>query len=107
MTDWYFAGMFDETFCAQVGKQTSSGKTAAEVVRWLVTKAGETDLTWLPDIHNLDSLCRMELGFAIRRKGERVQWVLNPFRNKPAAAGYVSTIGEAIDALFQAARALW
>jgi len=42
MKDWYFAGMFDETFWAQIGKQRFSGKTAAEMLRQIVAEAGET-----------------------------------------------------------------
>ena len=41
MKDWYVAGMFDETFWAQIGKQRFSGKTAAEMLRQIVAEAGK------------------------------------------------------------------
>jgi hypothetical protein len=78
MTDWYFAGMFDETFWAQVGKQRFTGSGAAEVLRQLVAEAGDGDLTWLSTAGLLDALCRTEVAFELKRRGERVQWVLNP-----------------------------
>ena len=53
MTDWYFAGMFDETFWAVVRKQTLRGRTAAEVLRLLVVKAGEPDLSWISKLRLL------------------------------------------------------
>ena len=104
MTDWYFAGMFDETFWAAVGKQKLMGRTAAVVLRQLIAEAGDGDLTWLSTAGLLDALCRAELAFEIKRRGERVQWVLNPFRDRPDASGYAGTIGEAVDALVGAAR---
>jgi hypothetical protein len=106
MKDWYIAGMFDETFWAQVGKQRFSGKQAAGALRQLVAEAGEADLTWLPSASALDTLCRVGLAFEIKRKGERVQWVLNPFRDQPKASGYAVTIREAIDALVGGANTL-
>lgn len=99
MTDWYFAGMFDEAFWAHIGEQRFTGTHAAEVLRQLIAEAGEGDLTWMPRSQQLDALCRAEMSFEIKRKGERLQWVLNPFRVQPGASGYVDTIGEAIDAL--------
>ncbi len=54
--------------------------------------------------HLLDALCHLELAFAIKRRGERVQWMLNPFRDPPEASGDAETIGDAIDALTRAAR---
>jgi hypothetical protein len=104
MTNWYFAGMFDETFWAQVGKQRVSGKESAEVLRQVVAKARETDLTWLASAKQLDALCRLELAFEIKRRGERVHWSLNPFRIRPEAIGSANTIGEAIDALVRTVR---
>jgi hypothetical protein len=95
MTDWYFAGMFDEMFWAQVGKQRIIGRGAAEVLRQLIAEAGDGDLTWLLRASMLDALCRAELAFEIKRRDERVQWVLNPFRDRPDASGYADTIGEA------------
>ncbi len=41
----------------------------------------------------LDALCRAEVAFEIKRRGERVHWV---------ASGYAGRIGEAIDALTKA-----
>lgn len=104
MTDWYFAGMFDETFWAVVGKQKFRGSTAAEVLRPLVAEAGEPDLSWMSKVHLLGALCRLELAFAIKRRDDRVQWILKPFRDPPDASGDAETIGEAIDALVRAAR---
>ena len=104
MIDWYFAGMFDETFWAVVGKQKLKGRTAAEVLRPLVAKAGELDLSWMSKVGLLDALCRLELSFAMKRRGKRVEWALTPFRDPPGASGDAETIGEAIDALIGAAR---
>jgi hypothetical protein len=104
MTDWYFAGMFDEEFWAVVGKQKLSGRTAAEVLRSLVAGAGELDLSWMSKVRSVDTLCRWELAFVIKRRGKQVQWVLNPFRDPPEASGDAETIGEAIDAFIGAAR---
>lgn len=104
MTEWYFVGMFDEAFWAVVGKQKIDGRTAAEVLEPLVAEAGESDISWMSEVRLLDALCRLELAFAIRRKGDRVQWVLNPFRDPPDTAGDAATIGEAIDALICVAR---
>jgi hypothetical protein len=104
MTDWYFAGMFDETFWAQVGKQRFSGKESAEVLRQVIAEAGEADLTWLPSAKRLDALCRMETAFEIKRRGVRIEWVLNPFRTPSEERGIAETIGDAIDALIRAAR---
>ena len=104
MTDWYFAGMFDEAFWAHIGKHRFIGAHAAEVLRPLIAEAGEADLTWLPHAQRLDALCRAEMSFEIKRKGERLQWVFNPFRDQPAASGFADTIGEAIDALTGATR---
>jgi len=81
MTDWYFAGMFDETFWAQVEKQRFTGRGAAEVLRQLIAEAGDGDLTWLSRASMLDALCRA--AFEIKRRSERVQWLLNPFRDRP------------------------
>jgi hypothetical protein len=99
MTDWYFAGMFDETFWTQVGEQRFSGKGATGVLRQLIAEAGDADFTWLPSASALDALCRAEVAFELKRKGERIQWVLNPFRDQPEASGHAATIREAIDAL--------
>ena len=99
MTDWYFAGMFDETFWGHVGKDRFSAKQADEVLRQLIAEAGESDFTWLPHAKRLDALCRLEVAFEIKRRGERIRWVLNPFREQPEASGFAKTIGEAIDAL--------
>jgi hypothetical protein len=111
MTDWYFVGMFDESFWAVVGKQKIDGRTAAEVLGPLVAEAGESDLSWMSEVRLLDALCRLELAFAIRRKGDRVQWVLSPFRDPPDTSGDAETIGEAILALIRSARirygAIW
>ncbi len=104
MTDWYFAGMFDEKFWALVGNQEIKGRTAAEVLRPLVAKASEPDLSWISKVRLLDALCNFELAFAIERRGEQVQWVLNPFREPPEASGFAKTIGEAIDALSRASQ---
>jgi hypothetical protein len=104
MTDWYFVGMFDESFWAVVGKQKIDGRTAAEVLGPLVATADESDLSWISEVRLLDALCRLELAFAIRRKGDRVQWVLSPFRDPPDTSGDAETIGEAISALIQSAR---
>jgi hypothetical protein len=104
MTDWYFAGMFDEAFWAVVGKQKLKGLTAAEVLRPLVAAAGEQDLSWMWNAHLLDALCRLELSFTIKRRGEQIQWVLGPFRNPTEGNGIAATIGEAIDALIKSAR---
>jgi hypothetical protein len=87
MSDWYFAGMFDETFWAQVEKQRFTGRGAAEVRRQLIAEARDGDLTWLSRASMLDTLCRAEPGFEIKRRGERVQWVLNPFRDRPGRHG--------------------
>ena len=99
MTDWYFAGVFDETFWAQTGKQRTVGTHAAEVLRTLIAGAGEADLTWLPHAQRLDALCRSEMSFEIKRNGERLQWVLNTFREQAEATGFAETMGDAIDAL--------
>jgi hypothetical protein len=105
MTDWYFGGMFDETFWAVVGKKRFRGRTAAEVLRLLVAQAGEPDLSWMSKVRLLDALCRLELSFAIKRRGEQVQWTLSPFRDPPEASGIgKTTIGAAIDALIRSAR---
>ena len=104
VTDWYIAGLCDETFWAMVGKQKLKGRTAGEVLRQLVAEAREPDLSWISKVRLLDALCRLELAFGIKRRGERIQWVLNPFRGPPEASGYASTIGEAIDALVHAAQ---
>jgi len=100
MTDWYFAGMFDEMFWGQVGeKRLIIGTGAAEVLRQIVAEAAEADLTWLVNANQLDALCRAELAFDIKRRGEGLRWVLNPFRDQADASGYAVTIREAIDAL--------
>ena len=104
MADWYFAGMFDEAYWAVVGKQKLSGRTAGEVLRQLVAEAAEPDLSWMAKVGLLDALCRFELAFAINRRGERLEWVLNPFRDPPEARGNATTLGGAIDALSRAAR---
>jgi hypothetical protein len=104
MTDWYFAGLFDETFWAQIGKQRIHGRGAAEVLRQVIAEAGEADLTWLSNVGLLDAMCRAGHAFEIRRKGDRLQWVLNPFREQAAARGSAETIGAAIDELSKAAR---
>jgi hypothetical protein len=105
-----FVGMFDDAFWAVVGKQRIDGRTAAEVLGPLVTKAGESDLSWMSEARLLDALCRLELAFVIRRN-DRVQWVLSPFRDPPDTSGDAETIGEAISALIQSARirygAIW
>ena len=82
------------------------GRTAAEVLRPLVVKAGELDLSWILRFVLLDALCHLEFAFAIKRRGERVQWVLNPFRDPPEASGDAETIGDAIDALRAARTAM-
>ena len=98
--DWYFAGLFDESFWAQAGKKERIiGKEAAEVLRQLVAEAGEADLTWLPSVGQLDALCRQGDSFEIKRKGGLLQWALNPFASTPEATGFVDTIGGAIAAL--------
>ena len=104
MADWYFAGMFDEAFWALVGKRKISGRTADEVLRQLVAEAGEPDLSWIAKVGLLDAICRFELAFTINRRGEWLEWVLNPFRDPPEASGNATTLGEAIDALSRAAR---
>ena len=104
MTDWYFAGMFDEAFWAHIGKRRIVGTHAAEVLRTLIAEIGEADLTWLPHAQRLDALCRSEMSFEIKRNGERLQWVLNPFRDQPGASGFAETIGDAIGALAVATR---
>ncbi len=104
MTDWYIAGIRSKTFCALVAKQKLEGRTAGEVLRQLVAEAREPDLSWIAKADLLDALCRLELAFGIKRRGERILWVLNPFRDPPEASGYASTIGEAIDALVQVAQ---
>ena len=104
MTDWYIAGICDETFWAVVGKQKLKGRTAGEVLRQLVAEAREPDLSWISKARLLDALCRLELSFGIKRRSEQIQWVLNPFRDPPEASGYASTIAEAIDALVHAAQ---
>jgi hypothetical protein len=96
--------MFDETFWALVGKQKPKGRTAAEVLRPLVAEAGEPDLSWMSKARLLDALCRLELSFAMKRRGMRVQWALTPFRDPPGASGDAETIGDAIDALIRVAR---
>jgi hypothetical protein len=104
MTDWYFAGMFDQTFWAVVGKgKKISGRTAAQVLRPLVAKAREPDLSWMSKVYLLDALCHCELAFTIKRSGEQVQWVLNPFRYPLDARGDAETISDAVDALAKAA----
>ena len=65
MTDWYFAGMFDETFWAVLGSQKLRSRTAAEVLRPLVAEAREPDLSCISKVRLLDALCRLELTFAI------------------------------------------
>jgi len=104
MTDWYFAGMFDATFWGVVGKQKLRGGTAGEVLRQIVAKAREPDLSWIAKAYLLDALCQVELSFAIKRRGEQVEWVLNPFRIPSESNGIAMTIGEAIAALVRAAR---
>ena len=104
MTDWYIAGICEEMFYALVGKQKLQGRTAGEVLRQLVTEAREPDLSWISKADLLDALCRLELAFGIKRRGKRIQWVLNPFRDPPEASGYARTIGEAIDALVHVAQ---
>jgi hypothetical protein len=104
MNDWYFAGMFDETFWAEVGEQRITGKGADEVLRQLVAEAGEPDRSWLPHVGRLDALCRSEIAFEIKRRGERIDWVLSPFRDRPDATGSASSIGNAVGALTAAAR---
>ena len=104
MTDWYIAGICDEMFWAMVGKQKFQGRRAGEVLRQLVAEAREPDLSWISKVDLLDALCRLELAFGIKRRGERIHWVFNPFRDPPEASGYASTIGEAIDALAHAAQ---
>jgi hypothetical protein len=103
MMDWYFADMFDATFWSQVGKLRITGKSAAEVLRQIVAEAGETDLTWLPYVGRLDALCRSEIAFEIRRRGDRIVWVMNPFCDQPEASGTTNSIGDAVDALTAAA----
>ena len=97
---WYFAGLFDASFWAQAGKKERiTGKEVAEVLRRLVADAGEADLTWLASANHLDTLCREGASFEIKRRGERIQWALNPFANKPDATGFANSIGGAIAAL--------
>src|ERR1700747_1063714 len=98
--------MFDETFWAVVGKQRLKGRTAAEVLRPLVAQAREPDLSWMSKVRLLDALCRLDLSFAIKRRGGRIHWMLSPFRAPPEASGHAKTIGEAIDALIRSARIL-
>ena len=74
------------------------------MLRQLIAEAGDGDLTWLSSAGMLDALCRAEVAFEIKRRGERVQWVLNPFRDRPDASGYAETIDKAIDALVATAR---
>jgi hypothetical protein len=107
MTDWYFVGMFDQAFWAVVGKRKIDGRTTAEVLEPLLAEAGEPDLSRMSEVRLLDALCRLELAFVIRRKGNRVQWVLNPFRDPPDTSGDAETIGEAIEALIRSARILY
>jgi hypothetical protein len=104
MTDWYFAGMFDETFWAEIDAKKISGRNAAEVLRSLIAATGETDIAWLSKAGLLYALCRTEMAFEIKRRGGQIHWVLNPFRDNPEASGNAGTIGEAIDALTQAAQ---
>ena len=99
--------MSDETFWGVVGKQKPKGRTAADVLRQIVAKAGEPDLSWLSKVRSLDALCRLELSFTIKRRGDQIQWVLNPFRNPTEGNGIAATIGEAIDALTRVARACY
>ena len=103
LPDWYFAGLLDKSFCAQVRKERIIGKEAAEVLHQLVAEAGEADLTWISSAKQLDTLCRSEVSFEIKRTGARIQWVLNPFRERLGAIGFARTIGEAIDALVSSA----
>jgi hypothetical protein len=104
MSDWYFAGLFEETFSATVGNHMIHGRTAAEVLRVLVAEASEPDLTWIGLAQILDMLCVTEIAFELKRNRDKIQWVLNPFRDSPDASGSAPTIGEAIDALHAAAR---
>jgi hypothetical protein len=85
-------------------KQRFTGIGAAEVLRQMIAEAGDGDLTWLSSASMLDALCRAEVAFEIKRRGERVQWVLNPFRDRSDASGYAETIGKAIDTLITTAR---
>ena len=104
MKDWYFAGMFDQTYWGQVGRRRISGEASADVLRQIMAEAGDTDLTWLATAKQLDALCRFEYSFEIKRKGERIVWVLNPFRDQPQASGFAETVAEAIDALVHIAQ---
>jgi hypothetical protein len=104
MTDWYFAGIGNETFWALVGEREIKGRTAAQVLRPLVTEASEPDISWISKVLLLEALSRFELAFVIERRGEQVQWVLNPFLEPAEASGFAKTIGEAIDALSRASR---
>ncbi|HWE76615.1 MAG TPA: hypothetical protein VG328_25850 [Stellaceae bacterium] len=102
--DWYFAGLFDESFWAQTGNKPIAGKGAAEVLRQLVAEVGEADLTWVAGAKDLDTLCLCGASFEIKRVGERVQWALSPFSEAPKATGFAHTIGDAIEALVRSAR---
>ncbi len=104
MIDWYFAGMFEESFWAMVGDNEIKGRTADGVLRPLVAIAVELDFSWISKVRLLDALCRSELAFAIERKGEQIRWVLNPFRDPPEASGGAEMIGDAIDALLATVR---
>ena len=98
--DWYFAGLFEESFWAQAGKKERIiGKEATEVLRQLIAEAGEADLTWLPSVEQLDALCRQGDSFEIKRRGDLIHWALNPFAMTPEAIGSAHTIGGAIAAL--------
>jgi hypothetical protein len=96
--------MFDETFWSVFGKEKITGRTAAEVLRALVAHAGEPDLSWMSKVRLLDALTQLEVSFAIKRRGERIEWILNPFRKPPEGNGQAETIGDAIDALIRVAR---
>jgi hypothetical protein len=69
-----------------------------------VAAAGEQDLSWVRTAPLLDALCRFELSFTIKRRGEQIQWGLNPSRNPTEGNGMAATIGDAIDALIRSAR---
>ncbi len=104
MKDWYFAGMLEQTYWGEVGRQRISGEASADVLRQIMAEAGDTDLTWLATAKQLDALCRLEYSFEIKRKSERIVWVLNPFRDQPQASGFAETVAEAIGALVRIAQ---
>ena len=86
-----------------------AGFASADTVAMFLTdtkmqESARNGVVLIDEASMLDVLCRAELAFEIKPRGERVQWVLNPFRDRPEASGYAGTIGEAIDALLEAAQ---